>query len=47
MEEKKYTAEEVLKIIKNMEVSERWELLEKMYDMYYNTRSDKTKVLNK
>ncbi|UDY80740.1 hypothetical protein [Geobacillus phage GR1] len=45
MEEKKYTAEEVLDIVKNMENSERWELLEKMYDMYYNTRSDKKGVL--
>lgn len=47
MDEKKYTAKEVLEIIKNMENGERWDLLEKMYDMYYNTRSDKTKVLNK
>ncbi|WP_158598396.1 hypothetical protein [Falsibacillus albus] len=38
---KKFTADEVLKIISNkMENGQRWLLLNEMYDLYYN-KSDK------
>ncbi|UDY80741.1 hypothetical protein [Geobacillus phage GR1] len=33
------TAKEVLEIIKNMNVEEKWKLLEMMYNEYYNTRA--------
>lgn len=36
MEKQVKTAEEIMDIIKNMESSERWKLLDKMYDEYYN-----------
>lgn len=39
-----YTANQVIEIIKNMDSSERFNLLEKMYEMYYNPRSDKKKT---
>ena len=40
-EEKKYTVQEVIDLIEmKMDNSERWDLLERMYDLYYNTRSD-------
>lgn len=32
-------AEELLEEIKNMENAERWKLLDKMYDMFYNASS--------
>jgi hypothetical protein len=32
-------AEEVLKMIDELENGERWKLLDMMYDEYYNTRS--------
>ncbi|MEK5205219.1 MULTISPECIES: hypothetical protein [Bacillus] len=36
MEKKQQTAEEIMEIIKNMESAERWKLLDKMYDEYFN-----------
>lgn len=43
--EKKYSAEEVVSIIKkDMEVEERYKLLDKLYEMYYDTRSDKKRA---
>lgn len=41
MESKKWTAEEILELIKNLDNTERWTLLDKMYDEYYNPRSGK------
>jgi hypothetical protein len=38
-------AEEILKIIKELENGERWKLLELMYDEYYNTRRETEKSL--
>ena len=36
---KKYTADEVIEIIqKKMENGERWDLLNELYDKYYNIR---------
>ncbi|PHE70516.1 hypothetical protein COF77_25215 [Bacillus wiedmannii] len=35
------TANEVLELIKNLENSERWELLELMYDEYYNSNLER------
>ena len=43
--EKKYSAEEVVSLIKkDMEVEERYKLLDKLYEMYYDKRSDKKKA---
>lgn len=40
LEDKKWTAEEILEIIKNIDNGERWNLLEMLYDEFYNTRSN-------
>jgi hypothetical protein len=34
--EKKYTAEEIMAMISKLDNSQRWELLDKVYDKYYN-----------
>ncbi|MCK2005508.1 hypothetical protein MZM54_29570 [[Brevibacterium] frigoritolerans] len=33
------TADQIFKMIKELDNGERWKLLEMMYDEYYNTRS--------
>lgn len=39
LEKKKFTAEEVLTVIsESMDNSERWDLLEQLYDLYYSKK---------